>query len=216
MERLGTLDRVRGLKSRIGLPYRPQPTEVPATGGITGVITQVDEVLDRVGGPRMPGYREGICGIAADLVKRAAELRGMKAYTVQNRRVHSRFGRDRVRSFLHGFNLVRDGEASYLVDESFCQFIDARTQQIRAGEVVSGSLQDHPIALELLEKGYVELTDESVKAYLRASASGEKGYIDSITAQDVLENSSFTLPYIEDVRELDKYLSGKAIPQDEY
>lgn len=211
MERLNILGRNRR-ESLHFLVYQ-NALESQSRERIQGVIAQVDAVLERMGEPRIVGSREGSCGLTSDLVRRAAKQQGMEADTLQVSKIHDGFGRwDGV--FRHGFNVVRDRERVYLVDGSFCQFIDPETNEIGDGNVVSGSITDHPIALTLLEQGYVEFTDQSVRDYLRATAGGSKEYIDEVRAQDLLNNSSFTLRYVEDVYELDKYLSGKAIPED--
>lgn len=216
-----------GLDRRIGFlrRFRSAP-EVQNGHQIAAVVSQVDTVLERIGAPRVAGYRGVKCGLTADLVKRAAEIQGMRSDILQVSNVHESLGGNKRDAFLHAFSLTRNGTNAFLVDPSFCQFLDSQDNRIVCasaeedasayGDLVSGTTSDHPIALDLLRRGYVELTQDSLRAYLRATTAGDKAYIDGVRVEDVLGNPSFTLDYMDAVEELDDYLAGRKVPQDDY
>jgi hypothetical protein len=179
------------------------------------IIQEVDRVFDKAGDPRVAGGRKGVCNLAVDLVKRAAENKGFDAKSYQAMDVHESLGGRNIDSFGHGFNIVTVGGKKFLVDISFCQFIDPQTHEIKEGQQVSGRLEDSPVASALLNLGYVELTGASLEDYLRITNIGSKVHLQKVSV-DSLDQLA-PLKYDYEMSELDGWLSGrvKLYPMDE-
>ena len=193
--------------------------ELEPDKAIRGIIEEVDKALGPED-PREPGKRVGACGLAADLVKRSAERHGASAQTYQLLDVHRIFGGNRDDAFQHGFNVLSVGDQRYLVDESFVQFIDPATQRMYQGfglegqpELpISGTLSEHPVAEALLKEGYVLLTDETLREYLRASSTaGDKSYIDQASVERLVSDSTPRIPYDHTTSWLDQRLAGEPV-----
>ena len=155
--------------------------------------------------------RNGYCGFASDLVKRAAERKGINAHVLQVMNIHEALGSSIQTSFQHAFNILDFGGEKYIVDESFCQFMDPELNNISQGKGhESGMIVDHPISQVLLKDGFTRLTDDSLRAYLRATSSAtDKSYIDTASLE-ILSNPLVNLSYDHTPEELDVYLDGKA------
>lgn len=185
------------------------------------VVGQVERVFARSGIPRLAGEREGVCRLATELVRIAAERRGMDAAAYQLADVHELFGGEKGKAFLHGFNVISAGGTQYLVDMTFSQFIDlddlkisqtrpksldpnAAAQQIRT----PGEFDNHPIAHELTQSGYVPLDDKSLREYLRATTSSDGAYLERASVSRLVEEAK-KLEFIREPEELNAYLNGK-------
>ncbi len=180
---------------------------------LSRIIAEAEAIFERRGVPREFGKRGNFCGFASDLVKRAAERGGIE--TTQTRQllsVHREFGNTDDRSALqHAFNTLKIGENAYLVDLSFCQFVDPKTGEIRQANIKGGgSAEDYPQLSQLMRNGFIVLTDGSLREYLKMTTSAtDKSYIDSATVDKLLAQKS--LEYDHDEEELDEFLDGTRI-----
>ncbi len=194
------------------VPIAQEVAKTPETSVIE-VINDVEVILKPAGHLREAGSRMSICGIATDLVARAAENRGVKAEKYQMHDVYLGFGGKVENSTRHEFDTVAIGGKNFLVDESFCQFIDPKTGDV--GDVnleegrqvfeVEGNLATSPLASALLDTGYVELTDEVLREYLRLLCGVVDDMDISVQGLKIIE----PLEYDHTAEELDGLLRGQ-------
>lgn len=211
MERLRTFR--HQLRGEGPWPLRRDYSQEQIARRVAGVIAKVDSVMDRCGEPRVAKGRLGCCGLTSDLVKRAAERTGMRGYTFQALTIHEDYGANPLDAFQHAFNIVSSGSSQFIVDASFGQFVNLETGQIGDGGLISGLIEDNPIALRLLRDGYVPLTDESVRDYLRATTGAlDKSHTQRITAREIVSNKELWLGFDRPVSVIDDYLDGRATP----
>jgi hypothetical protein len=182
---------------------------------VKSLVNEVDNAFDLSGDKRIAGGRAKACNLATSLVKRSAENRGLTAEIYQIMDVQESLGGNILNSFQHGFNVVSAQGEKYLVDVSFSQFIDPKTNEIREGNQASGDLDSSIVASLLLNSGYILLTDESFRGYLRITYFGPAGYIENATVSDLEKVAPLKLDY--PVEELDNWLNGKIkiLPSDE-
>lgn len=161
---------------------------------IKRIVEEADEKLLAMSGePRVAGKRLSLCGASANIVRDVAEAFGLTAPGYQSNRAHRRFGGSSAgdNGFSHVVNIVRDGERIYLIDLTLGQYVHPETGRIsHAGGIISsGSISDHPIVTDLIRDGYIELTDESFRAYIRATSGvTDKSYIDDIRIEEFLSD----------------------------
>jgi hypothetical protein len=111
-------------------------------------------------------------------------------------------------TFRHGVNIVTINGAPFIVDLSFSQFLqdDGMIGEPFTGKS-SGIPNDHPIAQALMEDGFVPLTDDSLRAYLRLLSTTDHNYLAGVTTN--------LLDQIQPAREFtmdDNELMGKIPP----
>ncbi len=89
-------------------------------------------------------------------------------------------------AFQHGFNLLTiDGE-KFLADVTFGQFLgeDGTLQWAGSPNFSSGVSNDNPLAVQLVEDGYVPLTNENLYEYLRiTSQEKDRSYVKNINVE---------------------------------
>lgn len=167
----------------------PKETRTPEQI-VAAAVSQADALFVREGMPRIPGGRGMICGLVADVVNRVAEREGgieSNGYDLRN--IHEQMGvADKYGTFQHEPNILRVGSQLFVVDISFCQFLDPQTGEIRQGRFNTRiPYADNLLAQELLSKGYFPLTDESLRDYLNiSSASPDRSYIQTATLGKLL------------------------------
>lgn len=99
--------------------------------------------------------RGGLCGESADLIKHVSEQHGLTANTYQVAEINQK--RDVGGGFTHFISVVEDTKGNrYLVDQTFSQF----------DEIIKTN-PDSPIVKDLLDKGYVPLTEDNLNKYLQ-------------------------------------------------
>jgi hypothetical protein len=177
------------------------------------IVSDADRPLNASGELRAAGNRVSCCGLAVDLVARAVENRGAKAEIYQVNDVYLGFGGKNENSTRHGFNTVTVNNKEFLTDVSFCQFIDPETGDVgdiryrEKGKLVlavQGNLATSPLASALLRSGYVELTDEVLKEYLRLICHGVVDDLTDVSVQHLKQIKP--LEYDHDEDELDGLL----------
>lgn len=175
------------------------------------LVARAEKPYESLGAARKPGERFGVCGVTSDLVRRSGENAGFDVKSFQIANVHKALGvASDSEAFTHGFNVVSVDGAPFLVDISFCQFIDPQTGEIHQFNAVKTGVKygESPVAKELLEKGYVELNDETYREYLRiTSSSSDKRYIQNATVENLVSpTSGLTIDYDHSLKWLDKSL----------
>lgn len=186
---------------------------------IEEIISGADSIFIRSGwGERAMGKRLGKCGVTTDLVKRSGEYRGVNIKTFQNYDVQRKFG-NLESAFRHAFNVAFLGGRYFLVDISGCQYI-LNSGEINEGSTnSSGTVDQHPIAQHLLDKGYVELTDSSLREYLdmMGGENPDNTYLQNASVKTFMSDFSLEEGYDggeERIRYLDGLLSGeKLLPE---
>lgn len=159
-----------------------------AISTIDDVVAQVDKVLARTGSPQGLGCRGGACGLASDLTRFVAQESEMSAQAFQVQQLNVTRGILPQQSFQHGFAVVTDIEGtSYLVDPTFSQFMNPVTGLIEQPPVSSGIQIGNPLAQTLLGKGYIELTDETLRQYLNLTTSVNVGPVTTEILESVPE-----------------------------
>lgn len=183
---------------------------------VNKVVERADAVFQKAGKPRSPGKREMVCGLASDLVQRAAERYGIDCQCYQLRRVHRQLGSQEwfKDAFQHAFNIIRIGQDLYLADISFCQFIDPASEKISQNPIETDiRYQDSLVARELLGRGFFILNDQSLKDYLNISLAGssDRKYFEEVTVDRLLslDPKLITVANEHDPSRLDDYLDGR-------
>ncbi len=183
---------------------------------IAEVVSRADSVFIRRGMPREPDERQMICGMASDLVSRAADRKGLRNHKYQLRGIHKALGiSDPENALRHGMNIVWIEDEAYLIDISFVQFMDPKTGTINQGEDdwrgTGIKYAENPLAQELIKKGYFKLSDETLREYLNISSeASDKSHIQSATVEKlqslnpkvIVRNFEHEIPY------MDKLLDG--------
>jgi hypothetical protein len=179
---------------------------------IKEIVGEVDSVFDRVGDQRVAGGRKTACGQATNLVKRAAENKGMPVSIYRVVDIQERLGGIDIDSFSHVFDVINAGTKKFLIDLSFCQFIDPQTHEVKelvhgVGPIITGNLDTSTVALALLNSGYVELTDASLREYLRLTYLDSANHVQNASVGNL--DRVTPRPYDYPTAELDDWLSGK-------
>jgi len=111
--------------------------------------------------------------------------------------------------FGHGFNVVTIEDEPFLVDLSFSQFL-GEDGYIRV-EPLNRQTQepnDNPLARQLVDRGFVRLTNETLREYLRITTfDPDPRYVDTVDIS-VFESVS-PLPFDIDNNELIETIDGK-------
>lgn len=165
---------------------------------IERIVSSVEEVYRFSGWQeRNKGAREGECGIATDLIKRCGKRNGIAIKTFQNQRVHQLFGATNLGSaFRHAFNTAIILDKYFLIDITCCQFFRTSGEIKQDDTDISGAQDEHLIAQQLLERGFIELTDQSLRQYLAATTgSPDKGYLQKATVHLLMSDPSLDLGY---------------------
>lgn len=157
---------------------------------------------------REAGSRQGFCIEMSDLVeyvtKHESSLNVVR-YPVQ--RIHKHLGgpEEIVNAFGHDFSIVGNKEEKFLVDLSYSQFLDS-LGYIHVGDRESKIKSNHPVAQALLEKGYIRLTEENFREYLRITTLTEDpSHLSTVTLDDLNQVRSHV--GIDDTRIREKYPS---------
>lgn len=194
------LEKIRSFRNRsVPLPKGalPELHEIsPAEQKLRSAMSRYDESwLADMGYPR-EASEWGDCNIGPDMIGHVvldeARRHGFSATSkrYQLRRVHEAAGGSFEDAFQHAFNIVNIDDEAFLVDTTFAQFfgenglIGDGAREYRE-KVNSGVSNDNPLAVALKIDGYVPLTPENFKEYLRiTSKSPHREYTD--TADPVL------------------------------
>lgn len=193
--------------------------EVTPEQKVADVVAQADALFVRREMPNAPGERQMICGFASDVVTRTARREGLEANKYQLLWIHRELGMpSKHEAFQHGMNVIKAGDQLYLVDISFCQFMDPETGEIRQAQYGTGiQYKGNPLAQELLTKGYFRLTDQSLRDYLIvSSATEDKSYIKDATVGKLLaiDPRRIISPPDHDDSYMDRYLDGATWPEE--
>lgn len=110
-------------------------------------------------------------------------------------------------AFAHGFNTVTINGVPFLMDLSFAQFMGPDGELRQGGdEKGTGISNDHPLAQQLLRDGYVPLTDETLRTYMRLLSTHQPDYLDGVT-MELLQRTA-AIPFAIDDNELSGNIPG--------
>ncbi len=140
--------------------------------------------------PREHGLRDNSCDFMSGLTSVIAEQLGLKAEILQVGDINQMRGIQREHSFSHEFTIVTDGDGKrFLVDLSFCQFIDPFTGKIYRGARAKDSDPDGgALAPRFITPGFVPLDDKTLNEYIRLlTRSGAHPDIDRLSVSSVLD-----------------------------
>lgn len=164
-----TVDRVAEIQKLLSELRLPQ--QLPTQQALEVVIEFAEKglsaALQKDAPPRSPGERRGYCGLSADLTAAVGELLGMRAHVFQVKDLNELRGVPGDASFTHVFSVLSDErDRNFLVDISFCQFMDPRTGQVfRSDTIPTTTPSDLP--QQFLQPGFVELTNSVLNDYLQ-------------------------------------------------
>lgn len=180
--------KARDLLEDIDLPGGEKDPEVEQ---IKSLIRDVEQSFNI--GQRVFGERVGACSDFTKVVDRKAKELGLDSVRYQAFAIHGFFGGTEagVEGFAHEFNVVGDGKRRFIVDLTGVQFADPQTGKVRhkLDGQISGDVSEHPILEKLARDGFVELTEDTFRDYLRFTAgASDKSYIDNATYDAVLAN----------------------------
>ena len=141
-------------------------TSIPTENKLQSIIERTEAGVSRTQAtkgydeqPRQPGKRINMCGVYSDAVTHLSRQVGLKSDIFQVRKLHELlvFNHMKIDPDQHAFSTVTgpDGQ-SFLVDLSIGQFLQ--------GERINQ--QNNPLIQELLQNGYVPLTDDNLQQYL--------------------------------------------------
>lgn len=145
--------------------------------------------------------REHLCGPAAFMFKRKAQKEGIETDVWQNSDLHQTIGgtiEAKLKAFQHAIAIARLGDKHYLVDTAICQFIkpDGTISVNQAGIAIEDNnthIQKEPVIQELYERGFIDLTDEKLRAFLRATTTDTTpAYVDmvnQVTVDDLFKRT---------------------------
>ena len=162
---------------------------------IAGLVGPVLFDLTQKGGGQITAdCTSGQCYKMAGVLVVGAKSRGLVATSYQVEDINEARGIDPQGTFGYTIVVVYDeeGAPAYLLDPTFAQNIWPTTNEIRQIAVETGIYLSDPeaaVARELLAKGYIPLTQESLAAYLRLT----------IGKQHVVQAKSFSLGELANV-----------------
>jgi hypothetical protein len=104
-------------------------------------------------------------------------------------------------TFGHGFNIATINGSAFIMDLSFAQFMGPDGELRQGGDdKTTGMPNDHPLAQQLLHDGFVPLTDENLRTYMRLLSTYQPDYLDDVTT-DLLRRTA-AIPFAVDDNEL--------------
>lgn len=165
-----TPDGVDEVRKRLEM-FRKAQT-LPTTQALNLIVELSDEAMKSRQKaeyrPREHGFRSGYCDFAAGLSAVVAEHLGMRADLMQVADINLMRDIPRGESFSHAFAVIADKKGDgYLMDLSFCQFVDPFTGRVRQDirtdptDPLGG-----PFAEQFIMPGFVKLTDKTLNQYL--------------------------------------------------
>jgi len=133
---------------------------------------------------------EGACGKHSEILSFYARRQHVPSGVYQVYDMHRTLaGEDMyTQAFGHGVTIMHVGETVFLGDPTFGQFTTGETVK-QFDPCDTGVPADDPFVQEIVTNGFVELTDENLRNYLRATtAEGpvDLGYIDTATTLGTL------------------------------
>jgi hypothetical protein len=128
-----------------------------SSGGFQSMVNTVDKAVELERGPRKIGCRQFGCGFAADLVTYQANQNSYSAFKYNVKDLNAARGVPLSNSEAHAFSIVEANGGRYIVDLSFVQFMDYSSSS--------------PVAISLLNDGFVPLTDTTLNEYLNLLTS---------------------------------------------
>lgn len=176
----GTVADVR--RRLIGLE---RPQELPTAEALDLIVEIAEKSIGNMKGgeiqPREPGQRIQHCGLTSDFTAVVAEQLGLTADVFQLIRLNEMRGVPAESSLGHALTVLTDRKKNrFLIDLSFCQFIDPVTRRVRQSK--KSNLQSGEVskfAENFIWPGYIPLTDQSLNTYLNLATQS------SATAQDI-------------------------------
>ena len=156
---------------------------------IRNLSDQVDKILTTAGEPKQVGCRGGTCFDVPDLVKYLGEQKGLIVNKYETGEINATRG---VKSGLHYVAIVELDGSKFLMDQAFPQF-----------EVAISDNPTSEVVRELLDKGFIRLTDETLTEYLNIIARTPNGLHISINVFDQVSPSPIQLNHAQ----IDSYLN---------
>jgi hypothetical protein len=167
---------------------------------LQGLIDRFEQGWASIGGGPRDQRKFGDCnsvpdilaGIAADEHERNGLQAEVKLFQLEN--LHTAAGGFGLEAFRHGFNTINISDQSFLVDLTFGQFLGT-SGNLEAGpkmggkfadmkRLSSGAPNDTPFVQEIIAKGYVPLTDDNLREYVRiTSMAKDKSYSENVTTE---------------------------------
>jgi hypothetical protein len=197
-------------------------------------IASVEEKLNESYDVKCPGGRQLACGIASELTKHYLEYdqidqpnetyvtRITKVWELQaaalgldaSKMLENFYGtrhspEETLQCFQHTFCITKHNDQFFLIDTTFCQFVDSQLnilETVQHGENNTGYTLANPVAKELYDDGYIELTVENLSEFLKITSDKsqhvhipENPDVQKVLAAVFYENPDFTK------EELDEY-----------
>ncbi|HET9946880.1 MAG TPA: hypothetical protein VFQ63_02350 [Patescibacteria group bacterium] len=159
---------------------------------VSRLVNMVDKgLIFDFGEKREPNLRQQACDFSIALVKRAFEreaesddaYKGIALTTYQTSDVHLFFGEtDEEVPFSHGITVVDVEGKPFLIDLTFCQFMNPDGGPLHEGRLNTSVSSATPLAQELLANGFIALTEENLREYLRLTTKRENpSYLQKVT-----------------------------------
>lgn len=103
-------------------------------------------------------------------------------------RIHAYYDDPEIKSmeksdFRHGFNVIWINDVPFIVDLTFSQFFMGEGDTLTQGgdDLSSGVSRDDTVAQALIHTGFLPLTDENLRTYMRFLTTGPKEYLGRTT-----------------------------------
>lgn len=160
-EKLAGLKTDQTITTELALPILVEVTEDTMQYGLSGKIA-----------PRAPGSRSGYCGFTSSHVAVVGEQLGLQADIFQVMQLNTHRGVPSEASMKHAFTVLTDARGKrFIVDLSFCQFVDPETSGVRYYDLHAPDAEAVEFAKQFTWPGFTELTDESLAKYLRLTTT---------------------------------------------
>lgn len=188
-----SLEQTSFFRKILSLGSRPKEVIIPTENRVKSIIEHAEESVNRVrtlkgykSEPRLPGKRSGMCGLYSDVITYLSRLEGLKSHifrirTIHQQLVYNHLFRDPDQ---HVFSTVSgpDGQ-TFLVDLSVGQFLEGdRSSQV-----------DNPLIQQLLQDGYIPLTDQTLQEYLLFTnpnmTPNSKEHLKNVKSSDLLNQN---------------------------
>lgn len=146
--------------------------DLPTTEALSLVEELAEEAMKQAiwgsYSPREVGERSTLCGFTANYSAIVGELLGFRSDLFQVRDLNTLRGIPGEASMIHGFTVLTDKEGKhFLIDLSFCQFMDPTTSKVRYSFGEFSRPDPTGLAKKFIWPGYVELTDKTLAEYLK-------------------------------------------------
>lgn len=236
--------------SKLDFPATPETEEKLTPPEVTTVANQTENLFLQSGLPNKPRARGECCGVGAeienhlfhfsdkDTIRDAGNGESFVAMVWHVHAASRNLDQDALQQnllntglrpetqlgvFHHTLCIYKQGGRAYILDRTFCQFVNPKDLSLDDGtaeggpnDYASGSSASTSPVGQLLEQGYFELTEKNARDFLVATCDKnlqhqipEKIDVTDLLARVVPERPDLTKEELDDICFLGKKLTGR-------